>query len=99
MKTLVLNAGSPSLKFAVFDGGLGLLLKGQVSGIGHRIVHGGTRYVTPVRVNDAVQHELEALRALAPLHLPFGRGVPMENVHAVPANEELTIARNVRAVL
>jgi acetate kinase len=26
-------------------------------------------------------------------------GVPMENVHVVPANEELTIARNVRALV
>ena len=118
--TLVLNAGSSSLKFAVFDG-LAAQLKGQVSGIGsmprlevegqpaiavprvttpaeglqaasrwladhgheparftgigHRIVHGGTRYVTPVVVDDGVQSDLESLRALAPLHLPFGLGV------------------------
>jgi acetate kinase len=26
-------------------------------------------------------------------------GVPMENVHVVPANEELTIARNVKALV
>ena len=90
-KYLVLNAGSSSLKFAVYGAGLDLILKGQVSGIGskprlevdghaprdvphvttpsegllvalewladhgheperfngigHRIVHGGTRYV------------------------------------------------------
>ena len=120
---LVLNAGSSSLKFAVYDG-LQAILKGQVSGIGsmprleveghrghdvpevttpsegllvaaewlsdngyeaerfsgigHRIVHGGTRYVVPVTVDDHIQHELEALRALAPLHLPFGLGVLKE---------------------
>ena len=103
---LVLNAGSSSLKFAVFDG-VKAKLKGQISGIGsmprlevgghaardvpevttpsegllvaaswlaehgheparfsgigHRIVHGGTRYVSPVAVDDRIQHELEAL--------------------------------------
>ena len=36
MKILVLNAGSSSLKFAVFNGELKLLVKGQVSGIGSR---------------------------------------------------------------
>ena len=116
---LVLNAGSSSLKFAVFDG-LSAVLKGQVSGIGattrfevsgagthelpaitnladaqnfvaewltdngyepglftgigHRIVHGGTKYVSPIVVDDHVQHKLEKLRSLAPLHLPFGLG-------------------------
>ncbi len=127
---LVLNAGSSSLKFAVFGDGPDLVLKGQVSGIGsrprleiegdaqqdvpddttpseglhlalawlaehghepeqfkgigHRIVHGGTRYVTPIIVNDDVQHDLEALRALAPLHLPFGLGVLRDMRRASP---------------
>jgi acetate kinase len=117
---LALNAGSSSLKFAVFEN-LHLVLKGQVSGIGtaslfeasgtetrtlpeittlpgaqgflaewlahqghevkaftgvgHRIVHGGTKYVTPIRVDDDLQIELEELQALAPLHQPFGLGV------------------------
>jgi acetate kinase len=123
-KILVLNAGSSSLKFAVFGSASKLMVKGQVSGIGsrprlevegqpphaapdvatptdgllvaaqwlsgqghepasfaaigHRIVHGGTRYVTPVVVDDAVLQDLDQLRALAPLHLPFGLGVLRE---------------------
>lgn len=130
MTFLVLNAGSSSLKFAVFGKGLAVLVKGQVSGIGstprlevegdrarsvphvatpsdgllvaaawlsdngfepsrfngigHRIVHGGTAYVTPTLVNDAVQHDLEKLRALAPLHLPFGLGVLKEMRRVAP---------------
>ena len=130
MKILVLNAGSSSLKFAMFNGSLKLLLKGQVSGIGskprlevdghpsrdvphvttpsegllvaaewlaanghepsqftgigHRIVHGGTKYVAPVVVNDEVQHDLDALRMLAPLHLPFGLGVLREMRRVAP---------------
>ena len=130
MSILVLNAGSSSLKFAVYDG-LATRLRGQISGIGseprleiadekprpvphvatptdglvtavewlsdnghepeafrgigHRIVHGGTRYVTPTVINDAIQHELEALRALAPLHLPFGLGVLREMRRLAPS--------------
>jgi acetate kinase len=117
---LVLNAGSSSLKFAIFGTDLKLHIKGQVAGIGpsarfeipdresipvtaldlpaaqaflvswlarngfdprgfkgigHRIVHGGSKYVAPVRVSDQIQRDLDALRALAPLHLPFGLGV------------------------
>jgi acetate kinase len=46
-----------------------------LSGFGHRIVHGGTKYVQPLRVGDEEVAALEALRALAPLHLPFGLSV------------------------
>ncbi len=46
----------------------------RLLGIGHRIVHGGTKFITPTIVTDKVQDELDALRALAPLHLPFGLG-------------------------
>lgn len=42
----------------------------RVVAIGHRVVHGGMRYSTPVRVDDAVLVELEALVPLAPLHQP-----------------------------
>jgi acetate kinase len=117
---LVLNAGSSSLKFAVYSEDQKLRTKGQVAGIGssarfevsdkdtvpvaapdlptaqaflvswlikngfdprtfkgigHRVVHGGSKYVAPIRVDDAIQRDLDALRALAPLHLPFGLGV------------------------
>lgn len=130
MRLLVLNAGSSSLKFAVFDRQLAVMLKGQVSGIGskprlevdghpgrdvphvttpseglliaaewladnghepaqftgigHRIVHGGTQYVSPVVVDDQVQQDLDALRQLAPLHLPFGLGVLREMRSVAP---------------
>lgn len=128
-KVLILNAGSSSLKFAVYEG-LAPRIKGQVAGIGsqprleidgqppravpevktpseglrvatawlagmghapsdfagigHRIVHGGTRYVQPTLVDDDVQHHLEAMRALAPLHLPFGVGVLTEMRQIAP---------------
>lgn len=43
---------------------------------GHRVVHGGTRFAQPVRIDDAVLVELEALVPLAPLHQPHNlRGI------------------------
>ena len=38
--------------------------------IGHRIVHGGTEFATPVRVDARVRTALDALTTLAPLHQP-----------------------------
>lgn len=43
---------------------------------GHRVVHGGTRFSAPVRIDDAVLAELESLVPLAPLHQPHNlRGI------------------------
>ena len=125
-RILVLNAGSSSIKFAVFrsaDGDtLTLLQQGQLAGIGsaprllahdgaghglvdrtldihtvpdvaaaeavvndwiaahlgaapdavgHRVVHGGTDFWQPVRVDAAILDRLAALGPLAPLHQPF----------------------------
>ena len=41
-----------------------------LAGIGHRVVHGGTGYAAPVRIDDKVIKDLNALSALAPLHQP-----------------------------
>jgi acetate kinase len=38
--------------------------------VGHRIVHGGSRFVGPARIDEAVLRELEPLSELAPLHNP-----------------------------
>jgi acetate kinase len=122
---LVLNAGSSSIKFSVFEAGseaLPLLLRGQTEGlyttprfvvkdadgadvdakewgkgielghsgavahlvdflrghrgdhrlvaVGHRVVHGGVAYGSPVLVSAEVISALKKLSALAPLHQP-----------------------------
>jgi acetate kinase len=41
-----------------------------VDAVGHRVVHGGSRFVEPVRLDDVLIAELEALTVLAPLHTP-----------------------------
>jgi acetate kinase len=40
--------------------------------VGHRIVHGGTRFVEPTLIDDDVEAGIEALVDLAPLHNPPG---------------------------
>lgn len=121
---LVLNCGSSSIKFALFDGMADPLPRqplwnGKVQGIGgpkadfgetgvaafpvaldathpyrdalrlirervaarldgrrvvavaHRVVHGGSKYFQPVRVDAAVLADLKSYIPLAPLHQPF----------------------------
>jgi acetate kinase len=43
----------------------------RLSAVGHRVGHGGLKYVEPVRIDDGVLAELERLIPLAPLHQPF----------------------------
>ena len=122
---LVVNAGSSSVKFSLFDvadaelalalrgeidgigtaprlvlrdaqgkvlearsfasaadldhaGAIGLLLElaetgapgRRIAAVGHRVVHGGTRFAAPVRVDAGVEAALAELIPLAPLHQP-----------------------------
>ncbi len=46
---------------------------GAVDAVGHRVVHGGDRFVGPVVIDDTVLGGLEALDDLAPLHNPPAR--------------------------
>jgi acetate kinase len=50
--------------------GRGGLEGARIVAVGHRVVHGGTRFSAPVLVDDAVLAELDALVPLAPLHQP-----------------------------
>jgi acetate kinase len=43
---------------------------GAINAVGHRVVHGGSRFTEPVVVTDGVRRDLEALNDLAPLHNP-----------------------------
>ena len=43
-----------------------------IDAVGHRIVHGGDRYVTATVIDDEVERGIEALAPLAPLHNPPG---------------------------
>lgn len=57
----------------------------QVAGVGHRVVHGGTRFTTPVRVDAEVLAELKKLIPLAPLHQPHNVAAIETVSEAAPA--------------
>jgi len=43
---------------------------GDVQAVGHRVVHGGERYTTAVRITPEVKRAIDELAELAPLHNP-----------------------------
>ncbi|MGO1541088.1 MAG: acetate/propionate family kinase [Luteimonas sp.] len=43
----------------------------RIAAVAHRVVHGGSKYFTPVRVDAGVLAELKTYVPLAPLHQPF----------------------------
>lgn len=42
----------------------------EISGVGHRVVHGGEKFSDSVLITDEVLEEIERLKDLAPLHNP-----------------------------
>ncbi|NIY68393.1 acetate kinase [Streptomyces malaysiensis] len=42
----------------------------ELAAVGHRVVHGGTRFTEPTLITDEVVEEIEKLIPLAPLHNP-----------------------------
>ena len=55
---------------AILETARELLPGSTVAGVGHRVVHGGTRFAKPVEVTADIIAELEGLSPLAPLHQP-----------------------------
>jgi acetate kinase len=47
---------------------------GEVHAVGHRVVHGGERYTSAVRITPEVKQAIDALAELAPLHNPGESG-------------------------
>jgi acetate kinase len=86
VRVLVVNAGSSSLKLRLVgaddellgardlepggDVAAAIAELGDADASGHRVVHGGARFVDPVVIDDSVVAALEELTALAPLHQP-----------------------------
>jgi acetate kinase len=75
VQILVVNAGSTSLKLDLVSPDETSRridsysdLDGDVAAVGHRVVHGGARFKAPVVIDEAVEHEIEDLALIAPLH-------------------------------
>jgi acetate kinase len=67
---LVVNAGSTSLKRHLVEGDDSRSVDGYepAEAVGHRVVHGGDRFVEPTLIDDDVVAGIDALSPLAPLH-------------------------------
>ena len=64
------HAEALTVVLGLFDE-LGPQLKDSgIVAVGHRVVHGGTRFLEATVVDDAVEADIEALIPLAPLHNP-----------------------------
>ncbi|HEU5244317.1 MAG TPA: hypothetical protein VFU33_07945 [Gaiellaceae bacterium] len=70
MDVLVVNAGSTSLKLHLVAGDESRPVDGFVAAeaVGHRVVHGGRRFVGPALLDEEVERAIEELGVLAPLH-------------------------------
>ncbi len=69
-RVLVVNAGSTSLKLHLVEGEESRPVESFVEcdAVGHRVVHGGSRFVEPVVIDDEVKTAIGELTPLAPLH-------------------------------
>jgi acetate kinase len=59
-----------AIEFLFTWGRGGALGEHRIVAVGHRVVHGGMKFTTPVLINPETLAELEALVPLAPLHQP-----------------------------
>ena len=62
---------------------------GSIEAIGHRVVHGGTRFVKPTVLDDAVLAVLDELTGLAPLHNPVAVETIRASLAALPGVPEV----------
>lgn len=52
------------------ESGVALTTVGDITAVGHRVVHGGERFAQSMKVDEQVRRDLEELIDLAPLHNP-----------------------------
>lgn len=76
-----MSVGTDATRGARFDQTVRRLLEelkidGRIDAVGHRVVHGGTRFTKAVRINARVLEGITALAVFAPLHNPMAlRGI------------------------
>ena len=65
----------------ILETAIGLLGGRSIPAIGHRVVHGGTKFAAPVVISPEVIAQLDELTPLAPLHQPHNIA-PIEAIQA-----------------
>ncbi|EJE8577523.1 acetate/propionate family kinase [Vibrio vulnificus] len=63
----------------------------DIVAVGHRIVHGGEKFTSTVRINEEVSAEIEKLADLAPLHNPAGAIGIRAAMEAFPALPQFAV--------
>jgi len=63
----------------------------SIQAVGHRVVHGGGRFVRPTVVDDAALDAIGELRSLAPLHNPVAVRVIAAARSALPARPHVAV--------
>lgn len=63
----------------------------EISGVGHRIVHGGEMFSESVLINDKVISEIEKCISLAPLHNPAGVAGIKAAMKALPGKPMIAV--------
>jgi acetate kinase len=74
--------------------GPGALLAGpeEIDVVGHRVVHGGTRFVSATAIGGEVKQQIAALAALAPLHnLAALNGIEAAENSLVPGTPQVAV--------
>lgn len=64
------------------SGDTAVIRRSAIAAVGHRVVHGGARYTSSVRIDPDVKHAIGDLAELAPLHNPANLAVieAVENI-------------------
>ncbi len=65
----------------ILETAIGLIGGRPVSGVGHRVVHGGTQFTAPTLITKEIVASLKSLCPLAPLHQPHNLA-PIEAIQA-----------------
>jgi acetate kinase len=70
--SLVASADLPAPRGSAADAAIADAVRsfGRIEAVVHRVVHGGTLYGGPVRLDEEVEERLRALTDLAPIHQP-----------------------------
>ncbi len=64
------HANAFACVFADIDKALEKFPHLHIDAVGHRVVHGGTRFISPIRLNRTVIEAVSELEYLAPQHIP-----------------------------
>ena len=65
------EAGMEKIAWALMDNNIGVIQHvSEIGAVGHRVVHGGSRFTKTILITDEVKENIRSLFDLAPLHNP-----------------------------